>query len=127
MSTTYAPTCCALPAAQLRALREKVAAEPRAVYGINTGFGKLASIRIGADDLEALQRNIVLSHAAGVGAPRGHSGEALACGRGRRGGLSRGRRAGGCSIVTQPLSPGPFLLEGAVARVKARRGLQEGR
>jgi histidine ammonia-lyase len=37
------------------------------VYGINTGFGKLASVRIGADDLETLQRNIVLSHAAGVG------------------------------------------------------------
>jgi histidine ammonia-lyase len=39
------------------------------VYGINTGFGKLASVRIAADDLETLQRNIVLSHAAGVGAP----------------------------------------------------------
>ena len=39
------------------------------VYGINTGFGKLAHIRIGADDLGTLQRNIVLSHAAGVGAP----------------------------------------------------------
>ncbi|KZD09026.1 histidine ammonia-lyase [Oceanibaculum pacificum] len=37
------------------------------VYGINTGFGKLASIRIGAEDIETLQRNIVLSHAAGVG------------------------------------------------------------
>jgi len=35
------------------------------VYGINTGFGRLASIRIGAADLAALQRNIVLSHAAG--------------------------------------------------------------
>jgi histidine ammonia-lyase len=39
------------------------------VYGINTGFGKLASVRIAAGDLAALQRNIVLSHAAGVGAP----------------------------------------------------------
>ena len=38
-------------------------------YGINTGFGKLAQVRIGADDLAALQRNIVLSHAAGVGTP----------------------------------------------------------
>ncbi len=38
-------------------------------YGINTGFGKLAHVRIGLDDLAALQRNIVLSHAAGVGAP----------------------------------------------------------
>ncbi len=40
-----------------------------AVYGINTGFGKLAGVRIGADQLEQLQRNIVLSHAAGVGEP----------------------------------------------------------
>jgi histidine ammonia-lyase len=37
------------------------------VYGINTGFGKLASIRIPDDDLNLLQRNIVLSHSAGVG------------------------------------------------------------
>jgi histidine ammonia-lyase len=39
------------------------------VYGINTGFGKLASVRIGSGDLAALQRNLVLSHAAGVGEP----------------------------------------------------------
>jgi histidine ammonia-lyase len=37
------------------------------VYGINTGFGKLASVKIAMGDLETLQRNIVLSHAAGVG------------------------------------------------------------
>lgn len=37
------------------------------VYGINTGFGKLASLRIGDADLARLQRNIVLSHAAGTG------------------------------------------------------------
>ena len=36
---------------------------------MNTGFGKLASVRIEAGDLATLQRNIVLSHAAGVGAP----------------------------------------------------------
>ena len=39
------------------------------VYGINTGFGKLASVHIAAGDLATLQRNIVLSHAAGVGEP----------------------------------------------------------
>jgi histidine ammonia-lyase len=38
-----------------------------AVYGINTGFGKLANVRIADRDLETLQRNLVLSHAAGVG------------------------------------------------------------
>ncbi len=38
-----------------------------ALYGINTGFGKLASTRIDAGKLEQLQRNLVLSHAVGVG------------------------------------------------------------
>ena len=41
------------------------------LYGVNTGFGKLAQTRIAADDLKTLQRNLVLSHAAGVGAPLG--------------------------------------------------------
>lgn len=39
------------------------------IYGVNTGFGKLASIRIDNDKLEALQRNLVRSHCAGFGAP----------------------------------------------------------
>jgi histidine ammonia-lyase len=39
------------------------------VYGINTGFGKLASIRIDAGDVATLQRNLILSHCCGVGAP----------------------------------------------------------
>ena len=39
------------------------------VYGINTGFGKLASVSIAVGDLATLQRNVVLSHAAGVGEP----------------------------------------------------------
>jgi histidine ammonia-lyase len=47
----------------------RIVAKGEPIYGINTGFGKLASVRIGADDLETLQRNIVLSHAAGVGEP----------------------------------------------------------
>lgn len=45
----------------------EVLAEGRTVYGINTGFGLLANTRIDADELETLQRSIVLSHAAGVG------------------------------------------------------------
>ncbi len=36
------------------------------VYGINTGFGRLAQVRIENEDLATLQRNIVLSHCAGV-------------------------------------------------------------
>jgi histidine ammonia-lyase len=39
------------------------------VYGINTGFGKLASIKIDAADVATLQRNLILSHCCGVGAP----------------------------------------------------------
>jgi histidine ammonia-lyase len=46
-----------------------IVAKGEAVYGVNTGFGKLAGVRIAADDLATLQRNIVLSHAAGVGEP----------------------------------------------------------
>jgi histidine ammonia-lyase len=39
------------------------------VYGINTGFGKLATIRIDAGDVATLQRNLILSHCCGVGPP----------------------------------------------------------
>lgn len=48
---------------------EAIVAKGEPVYGVNTGFGKLASVHIGRDDLAALQRNLVLSHAAGVGEP----------------------------------------------------------
>ncbi len=48
---------------------ERILAKGEPVYGINTGFGKLASVRIDDDQLAALQRNIVLSHAAGTGEP----------------------------------------------------------
>jgi histidine ammonia-lyase len=59
----------------LRRVREvhattcRIAAEDRAAYGINTGFGLLAQTRIPAADRVRLQKNIVLSHSAGVGAP----------------------------------------------------------
>jgi len=43
--------------------------EGNPIYGVNTGFGKLATTRIAPADLSALQVNIVRSHAAGVGAP----------------------------------------------------------
>lgn len=47
----------------------QIIAEGRTAYGINTGFGLLASTRIANDDLEKLQRSLVLSHAAGIGQP----------------------------------------------------------
>jgi histidine ammonia-lyase len=43
------------------------------VYGINTGFGKLANTHIPDDQLDLLQRNLVLSHSVGVGAPLAES------------------------------------------------------
>ncbi|MDP9122011.1 MAG: histidine ammonia-lyase, partial [Acidobacteriota bacterium] len=39
------------------------------IYGVNTGFGELANVRIGSDRLAQLQRRLVLSHAAGMGEP----------------------------------------------------------
>lgn len=50
-----------------RATVQRIADEDRVVYGINTGFGKLASTRIARERLSALQRNLVLSHSAGTG------------------------------------------------------------
>jgi histidine ammonia-lyase len=50
-----------------RAVVDRHAAAGSAVYGINTGFGSLAEVRIPADALGDLQRNLLRSHAAGVG------------------------------------------------------------
>ena len=60
------PDCAALVEASAAAVA-RIVSRGLPVYGINTGFGKLASVRIDAGDLATLQRNIVLSHAAGVG------------------------------------------------------------
>jgi histidine ammonia-lyase len=51
------------------------AAGSEAVYGVNTGFGKLASVKIAAEDTATLQRNLILSHCCGVGPaiPRRHA------------------------------------------------------
>jgi histidine ammonia-lyase len=67
-SVTLVPDCYEA-VARGAAVIEAILARGEPVYGINTGFGKLANVRIGAADLVTLQRNIVLSHAAGVGAP----------------------------------------------------------
>jgi len=48
---------------------ENIVSEGKPVYGINTGFGCLSNRSIAREDIERLQRNIVLSHAAGVGDP----------------------------------------------------------
>lgn len=48
---------------------ERIVAESRVVYGVNTGFGKLSDVNVPADELRELQLNLVRSHACGVGEP----------------------------------------------------------
>ena len=48
---------------------KKASANLTPVYGVNTGFGKLASKRIGLKDIQKLQHNLILSHCSGVGHP----------------------------------------------------------
>src|SRR5579862_1004663 len=52
-----------------RAVVDRLAAGDTPVYGVNTGVGLLADVRIAAADLDQLQRNVVRSHCAGVGDP----------------------------------------------------------
>ena len=52
-----------------RAVIERLTASDHAVYGVNTGFGKMASVRISREQIGELQVNLVRSHACGVGAP----------------------------------------------------------
>lgn len=55
--------------AQSRAYVERILADHKTVYGITTGFGKLATVRVSPSDTQQLQRNLILSHAMGVGEP----------------------------------------------------------
>ncbi len=60
----------ALPAIQASAaVVQRAAAGDAPVYGVNTGFGKLASTRISSEDLATLQWNLIRSHSVGVGEP----------------------------------------------------------
>lgn len=52
-----------------RLIVEKIVAEGRTVYGVNTGFGRLSDVRIDSTELRALQLNLVRSHACGLGQP----------------------------------------------------------
>src|SRR5215470_9598552 len=52
-----------------RAVVEKLVASGKTAYGINTGFGKLASVRISSEQVRQLQVNLVRSHACGIGEP----------------------------------------------------------
>ncbi len=52
-----------------RAVVDRAAAGGAAAYGINTGFGKLADVRVAPDQVAVLQQNLVRSHCCGVGEP----------------------------------------------------------
>jgi histidine ammonia-lyase len=52
-----------------RAVIERLLASDAKVYGVNTGFGKMATLRISSNEIRHLQVNLVRSHACGVGAP----------------------------------------------------------
>src|SRR5579859_6201375 len=52
-----------------RAVVDRLVAANETAYGINTGFGKLASVRISAEQVRQLQLNLVRSHACGIGTP----------------------------------------------------------
>jgi len=53
--------------AESHELITEVVAGGERIYGVNTGFGQLAQVRIGSDDLASLQENLIRSHAVGVG------------------------------------------------------------
>ncbi|MFC4425905.1 histidine ammonia-lyase [Deinococcus navajonensis] len=55
--------------ARARAVIERIVDGDQAVYGVNTGFGKFASVRVDRAQLAQLQHNLIVSHAIGVGAP----------------------------------------------------------
>src|SRR2546423_11695662 len=52
-----------------RRVVERIVAEERVVYGVNTGFGKLSDVTVAPDELRELQLNLVRSHSCGVGEP----------------------------------------------------------
>jgi histidine ammonia-lyase len=52
-----------------RSVVERLVASGKTAYGINTGFGKLSSVRISTDQVRQLQVNLVRSHSCGIGAP----------------------------------------------------------
>ncbi len=52
-----------------REIIENIVKKKKPVYGVNTGFGVLASVRVSEDELSHLQKNILRSHSAGVGEP----------------------------------------------------------
>jgi histidine ammonia-lyase len=95
----------------------KAAAGDVAVYGVNTGFGKLASVKIASRDTATLQRNLILSHCCGVGPaiPRAHARLMMALKL-----ISLGRGASGVRLELIDLIEG--MLEKGVTPVIPAQG-----
>jgi histidine ammonia-lyase len=93
-------SACRPAMAKAQSLIAAAAAGSAAVYGVNTGFGKLASVKIAPKDTATLQRNLILSHCCGVGAPisRRHARLMMALKL-----LSLGRGASGVRLVVVDL------------------------
>lgn len=68
-SPVYVPSSCQQAMRHSRAAVDAMLAEDRVVYGITTGFGFMQDRKISADEVAALQVNLIRSHAAGVGEP----------------------------------------------------------
>ncbi len=94
----------------------EAAAGAAAVYGVNTGFGKLASVKIAAKDTATLQRNLILSHCCGVGPaiPRRHARLMMALKL-----LSLGRGASGVRLELVDLLEG-MLAKGVTPQIPAQ-------
>lgn len=67
-SVVLDPSCRASVEGAAQRIAQAASGE-EAVYGVNTGFGKLASVKIAQQDTAVLQRNLILSHCCGVGEP----------------------------------------------------------
>ena len=74
-TTVHLDPVCRTDIEQAHAAIIKASVGDAAIYGVNTGFGKLASVKIAARDIAKLQRNLILSHCCGVGPaiPRRHA------------------------------------------------------
>ena len=91
-----------------RALIDRWVREGKRVYGVTTGFGALCDVAIPLEDTRALQENILMSHAAGVGNPLAPR----SCGESWR-----------CGSRTSPAGTRAYAVRRAAARRAAERGV----
>jgi histidine ammonia-lyase len=103
--------------AAARAVVDDALASGDAVYGVTTGIGNLASVRIGAEDAAALQLNLVRSHAVGAGPPLAR--EVV---RGMLGLLAASLRRGHSGVRAEVVELLLGMLEGDVVPVVPSKG-----